>query len=178
MLAFGQFFPLVARRAFTTGEFVLVAHLAFCYRCILRWVTLLPLLFLLIPRPLLRAPTLSWAGCPLLMAVVLSRLSSCHMLRQVGPTKASTSTIFRDVAMSPCFLLLKFEQLFLTSTSARSPPSRLFALVSWLLAAVALLVSPPLCVVTSTAPLLWVSTPDSTPPRAPLSPSPSPAPWW
>jgi len=54
-------------------------------------VTLLPPL-LFVPLPLLRAPRLSRAGCLLLMAVVLSRLSNCHTIskknvysRRIGP---------------------------------------------------------------------------------------------
>jgi len=140
-----------------------------------RWVTLLPPLILL---PLLRAPRLSRAGCPLLMAVVLSRLSSFLTPRRVEPTRVFTLSMFRDVEMSPFSLLLRFEPLLLTSTFVRLTPLSLFALVSWLLAAVALLVTPPLRVATSTAPLLWVFTPVFTPPRALPSPLPRPAPRW
>jgi len=131
------------------------------------------------PLPLARVLGLSRAGCLSLMAVVLSRLSNCHMPRRVEPTEAYTSTMFRDVAMIPfVFLLPRFELLFLTSTSVRSTVLKLFAPVSWLLAAVVLPVTPPLHVATLTALLLRGFTPVSTPARAPLSPLACPTPKW
>jgi len=93
-----------------------------------------------------------------------------------GSTKASTLIMFRDLRMNPFSLLLLFERLFLTSTFVHSTLSKRFALVSWLLAAVALPVMPPLRVVMSTALPLWVFTPVFTPPKAPPCPLPRPAP--